>query len=124
MLTRWLVALWLLLPTLADAGNFRCGANVIIGGESSAQVLNLCGEPWRTWQDGFLEEEYGWRDQGMIILEPQATFPYPGQSGSFHRYKRIIPVYRWEYRPGAGRFLKILTFHGDRLIGISDGPRQ
>lgn len=123
---RWgILPILLLLPTLTSAGSLRCGPYVIEGNESQARVLELCGEPYRAWQDGYFEEEYGWGgSDGAVFLEPGGVVIYPTQPGYSNRYKRIIPIYRWEYRPGRGRFIKTLTFHGDRLIDIKDGPRQ
>lgn len=121
-----LLPILLLLPPLASAGSLRCGPYVIESSESQARVLELCGEPYRAWQDGYFEEEYGgWvGSDGAVFSEPGGVVIYPAQSGYSNRYKRIIPIYRWEYRPGRGRFIKTLTFYGDRLFSIEDGPRQ
>lgn len=113
--------LFLVLPALASADNdnIRCGGYLVNTGDSQSRVLQICGEPQSARQDGFIEQVVR-RSDGAIILDSV----YPGQSRYETEYRRVIPVYKWDYNLGHGTFLKILTFHGDTLVDIADGPRQ
>ena len=116
---------FLLLPTLASADSIRCGGYLVNTGDSQSRVLEFCGEPQNAWQDGFIEQVER-RSAGNIILDPAPPHPNanPGQPTYETESRRIIPVYKWEYNLGHGTFLKILTFEGDTLVNITDGPRQ
>lgn len=107
-------------PALADS--LRCGGYVVSTGDLQARVLDACGEPQRAWQDGFIEQAVR-RDDGYYPTHP-APPPYRYPPGYETEFRRIIPVYKWEYNLGSGRLLKILVFHGDTLVDIVDGPRQ
>ena len=118
------VGYWfLLLPALASADTIRCGGYLVNTGDSQSRVLDICGEPRSARQDGFIEL-VARRSDGAIILNPVPSNPYPGQPLYETEARRISPVYKWEYNLGHGTFLKILTFHGDTLVDIADGPRQ
>lgn len=101
--------LFLLLPTLASADSFYCGGYLVNTGDSQSRVLDICGEPQSARQDGFIEQAALCNDKRCIY---------------YTETRRVIPVYKWEYNLGHGRFLRILTFYGDTLVGIVDGPRQ
>ena len=101
--------LFLLLPVLASADSLRCGGYLVNTGDSQSRVLDICGEPQSARQDGFIEQAALCNDKRCIY---------------YTETRRIIPVYKWEYNLGHGRFLKILTFYGDTLVDIADGPRQ
>lgn len=121
---------WILMAALAVSGvatanadSMRCGKYLVNTGDSQSRVLDLCGEPQRAWQDGFIEETVR-RNDGYY--DPSALHrPYPGTPGGYEtEVRRVIPVYKWEYNLGRGTFLKTLVFHSDILVGIIDGPRQ
>lgn len=119
---RWFGYLLLTLPALASADSLRCRGYLVNTGDSQARVLQICGEPQSVRQDGFIEQVV--RVPGNP-LPPDPNYPvYPDPSRYANEYRRVIPVYKWEYSLGHGRFLKILTFHGDTLVDIADGPRQ
>ncbi len=108
-------------PSAADS--MRCGKYLVSTGDTQSRVQDLCGEPQRAWQDGFIEEILR-RNDGYSDLS-SAQPPYPTRPGGYEReIRRVIPVYRWEYNLGRGTFLKTLVFHSDTLVGIIDGPRQ
>lgn len=115
--------LFLLLPALANADSMRCGSYLVNTGDSQSRVLDICGEPQSARQDGFIEQVTR-RSDGAILLNPVPLNPYPSQPIYETETRRIIPVYKWEYNLGHGTFLRILTFHGDTLVDIADGPRQ
>jgi len=107
-------------PALADS--LRCGGYVVSTGDLQGRVLDACGEPQRAWQDGFIEQTVR-RNDGFYPTQPSPR-PRPYPPGYETEFRRIIPVYKWEYHLGPGRLLKILVFHGDALVDIIDGPRQ
>ena len=118
-----------LIATLAAAGaatavadSLRCGSYLVNTGDSQSRVLDICGEPQYARQDGFIEQTVR-RNEGYWV-EPAPQNPNVRTPGYESEYRRVIPVYRWEYNFGPGTFLKTLTFHGDVLVNISDGPRQ
>lgn len=115
-------SLAVLVAAAAVADSMRCGGYVVNTGDSQSRVLELCGEPQRAWNDGFIEQAVR-RQDGYYSVDP-APLPYPRQPGYETEYRRVIPVYKWEYNLGRGTFLKTLVFHGDVLVRIGDGPRQ
>lgn len=122
---KWLFLILLAVSGIATvaANSIRCGSYLVNTGDSQSRVLQVCGEPRRAWQDGFLETSVR-RNEGYY--DPSALpLPYPPLPGGREvEVRRIIPVYKWEYHLGRGRFLKTLVFHGDTLVEIIDGPRQ
>lgn len=121
----YLISMVLLLATSSTAiasGSMRCGRYVVNTNDSQSQVLDICGEPRRAWQDGFIEQTVR-RGDGAYSVGPAPPL-YPRQPGYETEVRRIIPVYKWEYNLGPGTLLKTLIFHGDTLVGIIDGPRQ
>jgi hypothetical protein len=111
--------------TTAFADSMRCGSYLVNTGDSQSRVLQVCGEPQRAWQDGFIEETIrrndGYYDPSTLPQTQRYPLPAGGQETEVRRVKA---VYKWEYNLGRGRFLKTLVFHGDILVGIIDGPRQ
>lgn len=104
---------------VAVADSMRCGRYIVSTGDSQSRVLDVCGEPQRDWQDGFIERIE--RRNSGYYADPNLP---KSHSGYETEERRLIPVYRWEYNLGSGTLLKTLTFHGDILVGITDGPRQ
>ena len=122
---RRLLFLFLIPPALASADSIRCGGYLVNAGDSQSRVLEVCGEPQSARQDGFIEQVVRQND-GAILVNPTSPNPnpYPRPPTYEVESRRVIPVYKWEYNLGYGTFLKILTFHGDTLVDIADGPRQ
>ena len=118
----WMAPLATLIAAPAVADSLRCDRYLVNTGDSQSRVLDLCGEPQRAWQDGFIEQTVR-RNEGYDAVNP-VPLPNPRQPAYETETRRIIPVYKWEYNLGRGTFLKILVFHGDTLVGIFDGPRQ
>lgn len=108
--------------TVAVADSIRCGGYLVNTGDSQARVLQICGEPQRAWQDGFIEQTTR-RNDGYIV-NPVPSNTDARQPNYETEYRRVIPVYRWDYNFGPGTLLKTLVFHGDTLMYILDGPRQ
>lgn len=120
---RRFLLLFLISPALANADSIRCGGYLVNTGDSQSRVLEVCGEPRSARQDGFIEQVVR-RNDGALIVNPVSPNPYPRYPAYEVESRRVIPVYKWEYNLGRGTFLKILTFHGDTLVDIVDGPRQ
>ena len=126
---RW-CDLWVLTASLAASAtaaaafsdSMRCGRYVVQTGYSQSQILDVCGEPRHAWQDGFIEQAIRRNDPYYPVYP--TPLPYPLPSGYETEYRRVIPVYKWEYNLGRGTLLKTLIFHGDILIEIVNGPRQ
>ena len=108
--------------TVVVADSIRCGGYIVNTGDSQSRVLQICGEPQRAWQDGFIEQVTR-RNDGYSV-SPAPSNPVARQPNYETEYRRVIPVYRWDYNFGPGTFLKTLVFHGDTLMYILDGPRQ
>lgn len=120
---QWIFIAALALLRTATADSMRCGGYLVNTGDSQSRVLDICGEPRRAWQDGFIEETVR-RNEGYY--DSSAT-PNPSLniSGGYEReVRRVIPVFKWEYNLGRGTFLRTLVFHSDILVGIIEGPRQ
>lgn len=119
---RWIVIAALIFSGMATAmaDSMRCGKYLVNTGDPQSRVQDLCGEPQRAWQDGFIEEIVR-RNDGYY--DPSSV-PRPHPGGYEREVRRVIPVYKWEYNLGRGTFLKTLVFHSDTLVGIIDGPRQ
>lgn len=115
--------LLLIPPALASADSIRCGGYLVNTGDSQSRVLAVCGEPQSARPDGFIEQVVR-RNDGTLTINPVSPNPYPSLPNYQVESRRVLPVYKWEYNLGRGTFLKILTFHGDTLVDIADGPRQ
>ena len=117
----FIAALTLMGAATANADSMRCGRHLVNTGDSQSRVLELCGEPQRAWQDGFIEETLR-RSDGYY---PPSAAPNSTPGPVYEKeVRRVIPVFKWEYNLGHGTFLKTLVFHSDTLVGIIDGPRQ
>ena len=95
---RLLIAMALMLSISVPAGalsTLRCGTALISVGDSMAEVLLKCGEP-------FTRDDVGVK-----------------YAGSTERFVEL-----WAYAFGYGRFLKLLTFEAGRLVRIENGARQ
>jgi len=81
----------------AAADSYRCGRKLVRTGDSSADVLRLCGEP-------------GHRNRGQenILLEGA---------------RRRVPVERWYYKRSSRSLQHIVMFHRGRVVAISVGGR-
>jgi len=96
-----LTALLTTFTTVAVADSMRCGRYIVSTGDTQSQVLDICGQPQRYWQDGFIEHIE--RRNNGYYADP--TLP-KSRSGYETEERRLIPVYRWEYNLGPGTFLR------------------
>ena len=77
------------------ASTLRCGTELMSVGDSTAEVLLKCGDP-------FTREQIGIRYTGTLDM--------------------IVEL--WTYHIGRGQFLKLLTFEAGRLVAIDNGDRM
>ena len=94
---RVLIAMTLMLAMcipVRAASTLRCGTALISVGDSTAEVLLKCGDP-------FTREQIGIRYTGTLDM--------------------IVEL--WTYHFGRGQFLKLLTFEAGRLVAIDNGDR-
>lgn len=94
-------ALLLLLADVAAADSMRCGSALVTTGDADAEVLLKCGEPLS--RETVAIKEYTVRRRGFLRQTETATEER---------------VEKWIYRPGGGRFMRVLTFQGGILVEI------
>jgi len=101
-----------------NADSMRCG-KYLGTRDSSRGCGRLCGEPQRGLAGRFIEDNSApqlWHD------DPSACTDLPGTHRRLRtEVRRVIPVIKWEYKLGRGKFLKTLVFRGDILWGLSTG---
>jgi len=85
----------LALETAADS--YRCGRKLVRTGDSSADVLALCGKP-------------GHRDRGQENILLQGA-------------RRKVSVERWYYRKNSRSLQHIVMLHHGRVVAISVAGR-
>jgi hypothetical protein len=98
-----LLLITLVLTDVASGDSMKCGTRLVSRGDGKAKVLLRCGEP-------FFREIIG-----------EKTY----HRRFFHYFTRssTVIVERWTYNLGSTRFLRILTFEGDRLVRIELGDK-
>ena len=106
-----------LMSLVVRADSFRCGERVARVGDSMAAVRAACGEPRAVYDAGTME-------RGTTLIRERDDRQNPARDTLAMTQRQLLPVVRWEYSPGAGQFLRILNFEGDRLTAIELGPRQ
>jgi len=92
-----LAAAAMLASTQAPADTYRCGRKLIHTGDTSAEVLRLCGEPRL--------KDRGHED---IRLEGRVT---------------RLPVQRWHYRKNSRSLWRIVMIYRGRVAAIETGGR-
>jgi hypothetical protein len=98
------IVLFLLLSAnYVQADNMKCGTRIVSTGDTKVKVLLRCGEP-------FFKEVVGEKTRyrrffGWII----------GSS--------TVLVEEWTYNLGSTKFLRTLTFEGNKLVKIELGDK-
>ena len=111
-----------LVAATAVADSMRCGSYIVSDGDSQSRVLDLCGEPRRAWQDGFIEQVV--RRNDGITIHPRRHNLIHACPATKLKHGGSFRSTSGEYNLGRGTFLKTLVFQGDTLARIIDGPRQ
>jgi hypothetical protein len=95
-----LMLLGLASPALVSARSWRCGARLVVPGQTTADVYDLCGEP----------------------AERRADTEYVTARLSYDvTVTRAVVVEKWLYNRGPKQFLRFLTFRDGTLVGIDEG---
>jgi hypothetical protein len=85
------------------ADSMKCGTRLVSPGDSKVKVLLRCGDP-------FFREIVGERTIRSRYL------------GVFSRSQTVL-IEKWTYNLGSTRFLRTLTFEGDKLVNIEKGDK-
>lgn len=87
----------LLLPIPGAADSYRCGRKLIRDGDTSADVLRVCGEPMA-------------RDRGRADVRDDGV-------------TRSVAVERWHYRQSTRSLPRIVNIYRGRVVSIEVGRR-
>jgi len=124
----------------AASDSMRCGSRVISTGDTKAEILLKCGEPMlketiaikerskelqlKSAAD-FSAEKNSHRINKPANAAAKESFGNQYQSGQINLESRVaLPIDRWTYDLGKGRFLRILIFEGGTLVNIDAGDRS
>lgn len=90
-------------------GNNSPSFFLVSPGDTKVEILTRYGEP------AFRE-----------IVAYDASLHRTGRSSPYGRSRTFVEkkVERWTYDLGPGKFLKILTFRGGKLVSVTEGERQ
>ncbi len=91
------------------SGNSTPTFFLVSRGDTKVEILTKYGEP------AFRE-----------IVSYDSSIHRPGNYSSYGRSRTFIEkkVERWTYDLGPGKFLKILTFRGGKLVSVTEGERH
>ena len=84
----------------AWGADFKCGGGIVSVGDRKSEVFFKCGEP--DWKSVRTKEIIRKTDRNRLI-------------------RRFVDIEEWLYNLGSSRFLRILTFHENRLRDIEIG---
>jgi hypothetical protein len=85
------------IPVKSEADSFRCSGKIIRTGDSSAAVLQKCGEPRS-------------KDRGSENVR------IPGG-------QKEVRVERWHYKKGSRSLRRVVMIHKGRVVAIATGDR-
>jgi hypothetical protein len=93
--------------------HMRCQGSLVSIGDTTAQVLDKCGQPdkidqWKEYHNGSMTQIYDYKNERYIA--PQEV-PNP------------ILMQRWTYNLGENQFIRYLYFQDGELIRIKTGDR-
>jgi Protein of unknown function (DUF2845) len=93
--------------------HMRCQGSLVSIGDTTAQVLDKCGQPdkidqWKEYHNGSMTQIYDYKHERYIA--PQEV-PNP------------ILMQRWTYNLGENQFIRFLYFQDGELIRIKTGER-
>jgi len=87
----------LAMYSIAAADSYRCGRKLIRTGDSSADVLRVCGEPTA-------------KDRGRADVRDGGAM-------------RNIPVERWHYKRSSRSLSRVVNIYRGRVVSIDVGRR-
>lgn len=91
------LAILLAMSSVTAADSYRCGRKLIRTGDSSADVLRVCGEPAA-------------KDRGRADVREDGAI-------------RNVPVERWHYKRSSRSLSRIVSIHRGRVVSIDVGKR-
>lgn len=104
----------LLFLSLESFADLRCGNQLAQIGDDFSRVLDVCGEPYATYQLGTryisVEQKAGQVSQGSHV-------------GGGVEYTEAIHSEMWIYKPGSGQLKRILYFENGFLVRVQYGER-
>lgn len=92
-----LLALYLCAGADVAADSYRCGRKLIRTGDSSADVLRVCGEP-------------GHKDRAAEVMQVNGS-------------RKSISVERWYYKKSRRSLTRVVFIHQGKVIAIGTGDR-
>jgi len=125
----------------AASDSMRCGSRIISKGDTKVEILLKCGEP-------ILKETIAIKERSRELQLKSVTDSredknnqnnhrshqstqntnnesHRDQFGQINLEARVsLPIDRWTYDLGKGRFLRILIFEGGTLVNIVAGDRS
>lgn len=87
----------LIVPPVGNADSYRCGRKLIRTGDTSADVLRVCGQPEV-------------RDRGQADVSADGV-------------TKAVVVERWHYKQGARSLSRIVNIYRGRVVSIEVGSR-
>jgi hypothetical protein len=107
------VSFWLHADATAVETTFRCGGGLVSVGDTTAKVLEKCGEPtkeskWEEGHDTWVSQIYDYEKERYQLPE---------------LIKGPILMELWTYDLGANKFIRYLHFANGRLIRIETGEK-
>jgi len=109
-----IVSLVILAIGTSTAFAFRCGSRLVNVGDTKAEVLSKCGDPNFMDQS---EETTNTMATSRTTKTGWARYRTTGEATS-----RTTLTETWTYNLGERKLMKILTFEGNVLKKIEDGP--
>lgn len=117
----------LLMFSVESLADLRCGNQLVQIGDDFSEVLDICGEPYATYQTGTryvsVEQKYGQRYQttqsGQII-----QYDDNGVATAGAEYTEAIHTEMWIYKPGQRQLKRILYFENGFLVRVEYGDRS
>lgn len=85
------------MPQPGAADSYRCGQKIVRDGDTSGELLRICGEPRH-------------RDRGKAWVKVNGSL-------------REVSVQRWYYKKSARSLERIVMIHKGRIAAIEVGSR-
>lgn len=107
------VCFWLHADVAAGETTFRCGGGLVSIGDTTAKVLEKCGDPTKEskWEEGhntWISQIYDYEKERYRLPE---------------LIKGPILMELWTYDLGSNKFIRYLYFANGRLIRIETGEK-
>lgn len=87
----------MLLPLIAQSDSYRCGRKIVRNGDTSSELLRICGKPLH-------------KDRGKARIRINGSM-------------REASVQRWYYKKNARSLERIILIYKGNIAGIETGSR-